>query len=328
MNKGIQRATGDIVGILNSDDRYDLHTVAKVVSIFSAEDCDIVHGDAVLVDSDGKELLVQPPGAMGDHLYLGMTLQHPTVFVRRHIYEVHGAFCTAYRLAADYDLMLRLQEQGCKFRYLPERLAYFYIGGASGMKRWRCLHETQCIALRHFGSQSGRLPMLLKKRMQTRFLQRRLEVMRRYLTERAQRRLGSIATLNAVRRFLPDGGAFAIFGAGLDGLRCYVCLQVIGLPICCFLDNAVVKQQQRILGKRVLSPEVYRNELKNAMILIASSDYQAELVEQLESMGMRRFVDYLLRSDLQEALFRAAYGVNCLQCFWELHGSEQVGIER
>lgn len=316
MNKGIRCATGGVVGIINSDDWYDVRALERVVAAFEKHCCDVVHGDVVFVDERGDELLVQSPNTMEDHMYLGMSYHHPTVFVRRSLYEECGAFQTKYRIAADYDLLLRFIDFGACFFYLPERLAYFRLSGVSATRRWRCLHETKRIAFSHFVRRYGSSREDFYARMKRCFWERRQEVLQRYLTERAQRNLGAENVRHIAEHLFVYGSAFVIFGAGLDGIRCYLWLRASGISVRCFVDNSPAKQKQKILRKLVLSLEECRAKMPEALILIASSDYQIEMEQQLENLGCRRFREYIRRADMQEAIFVAAYGEEVLTNAW------------
>jgi len=125
-NKGIRRASGEIVGIINADDWYEPDAVELVVTLMG--NSDIVYGDLRLWRSDGVDDIRK-----GDHTRLckEMTVNHPTVFIRRECYERFGLFDKQYRCAMDYDLLLRLYTAGCRFYYLPRVLANMRWGGMS-----------------------------------------------------------------------------------------------------------------------------------------------------------------------------------------------------
>ncbi len=129
MNKGISLATGDLVGIINSDDWYFPDAVREVVSA-SLEDpaAQVFYGAMYIVDEDGRFQWVWE-GSCWD---IGHKFQmsHPTCFVRRAVYDDYR-FRTKYRLLADYDLMLRLHLAGMRFNRIDRPLAWFRTGGAS-----------------------------------------------------------------------------------------------------------------------------------------------------------------------------------------------------
>ncbi|MBC6994157.1 glycosyltransferase family 2 protein [Neolewinella lacunae] len=137
MNRGIARATGEVIGILNSDDFYPspqvLHWVAEVFA--RRPEVDALYGDLVYVAAERTERVVRRWIARQyDHAAWrwGWMPPHPTFFVRRHVYERYGSFQTDLRLAADYEFMLRCcYRHGIKVVYLPRVLVHMRVGGVS-----------------------------------------------------------------------------------------------------------------------------------------------------------------------------------------------------
>ena len=111
MNKGIRRATGDVIGILNADDRYAHANVLRdVMDIFERHDgVQVCYGSMVYVDDAGNACRYWRAGANVRYKwYIGWRPPHPAFFVRRHVYEAHGLFNLDYRIASDYEMQLRL----------------------------------------------------------------------------------------------------------------------------------------------------------------------------------------------------------------------------
>lgn len=136
MNKGIALATGDIVGILNSDDTYAHPDVLKqVATAFEDPTVDAVYGDLVYTDADNPRRILRTwtsgkyrPG----HFKWGWMPPHPTFFVRATLYERYGGFNLALGTCGDYELMLRfIHRHGIRLAYLPEVLVRMRAGGAS-----------------------------------------------------------------------------------------------------------------------------------------------------------------------------------------------------
>lgn len=136
MNKGINMATGDVIGILNSDDFYTNPMVIKtVVTVFETKDCDAVYGDLVYVNAKDKHKVVRTWNA-GEYeaskFRFGWMPPHPAFFVKRHVYEEHGLYDTSLRTSADYELMLRfLYRHKIPVAYLPQCLVCMRTGGHS-----------------------------------------------------------------------------------------------------------------------------------------------------------------------------------------------------
>jgi glycosyltransferase involved in cell wall biosynthesis len=136
MNKGLDLASGDIVGFLNSDDMLeDPGCVSAIAACFSGGDIDAVYGDIVMVDPVQLHLVrrywrpgTYRPGSCAR----GWMAPHPSLYVRRTLLQASGGFNTEYRLQSDFDLELRLFERmRIRTRYLPRTLVRMRMGGAT-----------------------------------------------------------------------------------------------------------------------------------------------------------------------------------------------------
>ena len=135
LNKGIRLATGDVVGFLHSDDLMAETSVLKrVADAFDDPDVDAVYGDLVYVRQGDPTQIVRSwksgqftPNQLG----WGWMPAHPTFYVRRKIYERLGGFDLSYRIAADYDCMLRFLVSGIRTTYIPHLLVRMRVGGVS-----------------------------------------------------------------------------------------------------------------------------------------------------------------------------------------------------
>lgn len=136
MNKGIKLATGDIIGFLNSDDFYASNNVLeKVTNEFIDKKVDSVYGDLVYVDNKDVTKVVRywKSKPYKEGLFKkGWHPPHPTFFVKREIYEKYGKFRLEFKIAADYELMLRfLEKHKISTAYIPKVLVKMRVGGKS-----------------------------------------------------------------------------------------------------------------------------------------------------------------------------------------------------
>lgn len=138
LNKGIAIATGDVIGILHSDDFYtNTNVIQNIVSVFDKSNADAVYADLYYVDKNNTNQ-IHRKWKSGNYKY-GMFLNgwmppHPTFFVKRTIYEKFGSFNLTLTSAADYELMLRLiHKQKIKLAYLPEFIIKMRVGGKSNI---------------------------------------------------------------------------------------------------------------------------------------------------------------------------------------------------
>lgn len=137
MNKGIAMCTGEIVGILNSDDFYTGdHVISEIVSIFNTNpNVQCAYADLVYVDPLDINKITRKwkSGSYNrDSFIYGWMPPHPTFFVKKEIYQKYGSFNTALSTAADYELMLRfLYVHKAVCMYLPGTIIKMRAGGAS-----------------------------------------------------------------------------------------------------------------------------------------------------------------------------------------------------
>ncbi|MEW6118088.1 MAG: glycosyltransferase family 2 protein [Nitrospirota bacterium] len=136
LNKGLGLATGDIVGFLHADDLYaDKRVIERVVSEMTKHNVDSCYGDLLYVDKHDIEKIIRfwkSCNYAGNLFYRGWMPPHPTFFVKKKIYDNYGYFNTDFRIAADYELMLRfLVKHKITTHYIPEVLIKMRVGGAS-----------------------------------------------------------------------------------------------------------------------------------------------------------------------------------------------------
>ena len=148
LNKGIALATGDVVGFLHSDDLYaDEHVLARIAAAFENSDVDAVYGDLDYVQRCRPDRVLRqwrsgmfPPRALST----GWMPPHPTLYLRRELYARLGNFDTAYRIASDYEFMLRLlSDPRVKVVYLPEVFVRMRMGGASNRSLSNILRKSR-----------------------------------------------------------------------------------------------------------------------------------------------------------------------------------------
>lgn len=134
MNKGIQNANGEIVGILNSDDLFfDKEIISKIVNAFVDNNTEVVYGNIVM----SKHVNMSKPirrwiAGKAKSFKWGWHPPHPGLFVRKSVYDKYGLYNIGYNVSADFDLMLRLfYVHKVTSYYLNEFIVNMRIGGES-----------------------------------------------------------------------------------------------------------------------------------------------------------------------------------------------------
>lgn len=146
-NKGIERATGDLIGIISSDDFLEENILSEVAKCYLKNiETDVIYGNAGFVE-DSKVVIVLPDSL--DRIWIGQPLKHSSVFVARDAYEKWGKFNLEYLYAMDYELILRFYLAGAKFVYLEKTLSHFLAGGVNQKYINRTIREVRDITVRY-----------------------------------------------------------------------------------------------------------------------------------------------------------------------------------
>ena len=131
MNKGIRIAKGEFVGLINSDDYYEPNAVETIVQKLNEEpETDVFFGNMYIINENLPKKQLQTY-KKGDNLEKVFSIWHPTVFVRKKAYNDFGLFDLSYKIAADYELLLRFYKENCKFFYIDKAISNFREGGIS-----------------------------------------------------------------------------------------------------------------------------------------------------------------------------------------------------
>lgn len=132
MNKGIEMCTGDIIGILNSDDKYYNNNVLNKISKTIDKNVDGVYANLLYVDEETMEIPKRKWISGIGSINYGWLPAHPTLYIRKKIYEEIGKYNINYRIVADYDFMVRLYKtKKYNIKYINEYLILMRLGGVS-----------------------------------------------------------------------------------------------------------------------------------------------------------------------------------------------------
>jgi len=160
MNKGIAIATGDVIGILNSDDFYSNKDILKIVAE-KVNDVDAVYGDIHYVNDDDLTKCVRYYSSKKFRRWkmrLGFMPAHPSFYCRRSVYSRYGLFDTDFKVAADFEQLLRLIFiNKIHIKYIPLDFVTMRMGGASssGLKSHRQIIRDHMLAYKKNGIYSN-----------------------------------------------------------------------------------------------------------------------------------------------------------------------------
>lgn len=148
INRGIARTTGDIVGLMHSDDLFaDTRVLSRVAAAMADPEVDGVYGDLDYVAEHDTARIIRKwrSGAYSPaKLRRGWMPPHPTLYLRREVFDRWGLYDTSFRIAADYDAMLRYLCRGrIRLAYVPEVFVKMRVGGESNKSLGRILRKSR-----------------------------------------------------------------------------------------------------------------------------------------------------------------------------------------
>lgn len=169
MNKGIKMSTGDVVGILNSDDFFTSNDIFQTIDEeFSQQPIDAIYGDIHFVKGDNLNKCVRYYSSKlfsPFWLRFGFMPAHPSFYCKREIFERYGLYRLDFKIGADYEMMVRLfKKNKISSRYIPKDFVTMRTGGAStnGIKSRLILIKEDVKACRSNGIYTNRLFICLK----------------------------------------------------------------------------------------------------------------------------------------------------------------------
>ena len=271
MNKGISNASGDIIGILNSDDLYVNTAIVQVADYYKKHEVDIVYGNALWFGGSEKTELYNCNDI--EELWYRMAIPHPATFVKREIYEQYGLFNIKYRISADYDLMLRLYSQNLKFGHIDEVITYFRRGGMSVKKQKEAFDEGIEISLHYIPKSNDKEKWL--SRLYEYTLLGRVSVL---LLENKK----TVIKVFENMIYKESNNKLVIFGIGKWGEYCIKILLNAGIHIEFVVDNNTLKWGEQFYGVPIKSPsKLYGYK---GVILTTAYKYEKEIRQQLKEI--------------------------------------------
>lgn len=269
MNKGIERATGEIIGIINSDDWYVDDAVESIVDFFGQKDVEVVYAKIRMVLEDNKEKAYENDPL--ESIWYQMPLPHPSVFVKKDLYEKMGGFNVNYKWASDYELMLRFYTKQIKFGYVDKEIVYFRNGGRSAINKKEMHKEAYDISMSYIDLCPDKIRLLpkIKEIFNWKCFCRLVIESKEFLCQLLCEYFDEKIT------------AINIFGTGIWGEICYEKIMDAGVEILYFIDNDASKWNSDFHGIKVIAPDDLQDDTP---VLIAVKNHGEEIKRQLESM--------------------------------------------
>lgn len=275
MNKGIKLATGDVIGILNSDDWYEQDTISKVMQCFEQRDTDIVYGDIRLWYEKGRSADA-PKCETLDKIWQEMCINHPACFVKRYVYEKLGGFDISYSIAADYEFILRSYVKSTRFTYLPCMLTNFRMTGVSNKRFYECGEEVYKISMKYLSNAPD------KKNVAHKIKNRINDIRFLELQETLDINLQKVCE----EVFQSQKQSVIIWGIGKIGQRWIEIFNKLGIPVMGLCDSNVQIQGTRIGQYIVQRPHV--EKFKGHIVYVSIKEISDDHKKQIEELRQKK----------------------------------------
>lgn len=151
MNKGIRLATGDLIGIIHSDDMLEDETLHILNESWDGR-TDVYYGDATVCKENGEKTHILKSKSDLSKMPYHFCMAHPAVFVTKKCYDENGLFNLKYRCAMDYDLLLRFYRSNVVFKHINKPLAIYRLGGTNQKYRRRTIDEICQVSIANGGN--------------------------------------------------------------------------------------------------------------------------------------------------------------------------------
>ena len=158
MNKGIKRASGELIGIIHSDDMLEKNALSALNNAWDST-TDVYYGNVTVCNESGEKTHILKSEKDLSRMPYYFCMVHPAVFVTKKCYKKNGVFNLQYKCAMDYDLLLRFYRAGATFKYLDMPLAVYRIGGTNQKLRRTTINEVCKVSIAN-GGNSGKAHLI------------------------------------------------------------------------------------------------------------------------------------------------------------------------
>ena len=167
-NKGIGKATGELIGLINSDDQLAEGALVAVDKTFAMTGADVIYGDTIVNDIANGLCLLKQAGNPKQLKY-DMPFIHQSCFIRKLVYDQVGGYSENYKICMDYDMLARIFNRGYKFANANKILSIFQYGGTSCQHPIKTINEDMRIASK-YGLNAGSIIVYKIKHVPINFL--------------------------------------------------------------------------------------------------------------------------------------------------------------
>ncbi|WP_456277643.1 glycosyltransferase [Bacillus sp. AK128] len=290
-NKGIDLATGDVLFFLNSDDYIqDEHVIDDIVRVFQQnKDLQIVYGNVLMKDEETEYFYFLGQSIQFKDFEKGLMPPHPSTFIKKGLFSKHGPFNDNYRIAADFEFLLKcFQTDDIHSSYVDRIISTFRLGGLSSNPNTMKIAKEEKKEIIKQNFMNFEEEIITDNDRNIEFFRMWLEKILVYNEEPS--------------RILKDANIkkVALFGTKQVGIFLMKELQSNGISIITFLDNDVRKHGYKIQGTPINTP-LWLLENSNqidTLILCFEGDFEKEIREQISNMNLKTMINILSWSEI------------------------------
>jgi len=147
-NKGIKLSQGELIGIINADDYYQENALSHIMNVYDPQDPCILCAGMILKNPNRPD---RTWFSTLDGIKVEMTIAHPATFVPKTIYDVFGGFDEQFKMAMDYEFILRILKGGIKLKMIPVVCSFMRTGGISSNRYLEAINEIKIAQQMHLG---------------------------------------------------------------------------------------------------------------------------------------------------------------------------------
>lgn len=278
MNKGLQLATGDVIAYLNSDDWYELDAIDYIVKEMYELNADILFAGVKRIGGANRDIITIPyQDYINRYYYKGLPTSHQSIFAKKEALTKFNGFNITYKIAADFYWFLQCLDAGFQMKCCAKVTSNFSIGGISTVENKKCYLEIKEIALSFTKNKE---------------VEKEVAYYYKY-TDNLRKYKNNIYKLDYKfnKEFIESisiNKPIYIFGAGKIGKLCYESLLKMNIKVTGFIDNNLLGKEYQ--GISVMTSEILNRE--NIFVIIATTLYENEIANQLESFSLKENRDF------------------------------------
>lgn len=295
MNKGIDMATGEIIAFLNSDDWYKENIIQCIANDIQNSKAPISCYDVDVCEGAEIRRFRNELAAELDNIRICMIYSQPATFAKRSLFDKYGKFDVRYKIAGDYDWLLRMYNNGVDIKYKHITVTNFRQSGISSVQGLKASEEARTVAISALYKlrEEEKISEIYFCDIYDKIIKFYDEAELYHMVKKAIKNQWikdkEILRIKLKKEFKRE--SYSIFGCGLLGEECFSLLKQLEISVSNFWDNNSEKWGSFCGSVEIKSP--YEIEKGKTVIIISAAYHTDEIGEQLRYMGLVKEIDFI-----------------------------------